>query len=143
MDEDPAVNLSPRVIKEVREYSNGGRVLLLDGFTCTADDTPKNQAEYPQNTAQKEGLGFPILRCVTLISLYTGLLFDVKNTINSQRRLKFVSWTSTSNARVSVRTGLRSRRRSLMTNKFQVTGFDQSMKVGGWWSWISAPSSVL
>jgi len=71
------VNLSPRVLKEVRAHSNGGRVLLLDGFAITAEDTPENQKEYPQNPVQKEGLGFPILRCVTLISLSTGLLFDV------------------------------------------------------------------
>jgi hypothetical protein len=77
VDEDPGVNLSPRVVKEVRAHSNGGRVLLLDGFTITADDTLENQEEYPQNPVQKEGLGFPILRCVTLISLYTGMLFDV------------------------------------------------------------------
>lgn len=77
VDDDPDVNLSPRVVKEVREHSPQGRVLLLDGFTITADDTPENQKEYPQNPVQKEGLGFPILRCVTLISLYTGLLFDV------------------------------------------------------------------
>jgi len=77
VDEDPDVNLSPRVVKEVRAHSNGGRVLLLDGFTITAEDTPENQAEYPQNPVQREGIGFPILRCVTLISLYTGMLFDV------------------------------------------------------------------
>ena len=71
------MNLSPRVVKEVRAHSNGGRVLLLDGFTITAEDTPENQAEYPQNPVQREGIGFPILRCVTLISLYTGMLFDV------------------------------------------------------------------
>jgi hypothetical protein len=53
-----------------------GRVLLVDGFTVTAADTPRNQAEYPQNPAQKEGIGFPILRGVTLISLMTGMLFD-------------------------------------------------------------------
>lgn len=77
VDEDPDVNLSPRVVQEARAHSNGGRVLLLDGFTITAEDTPENQEEYPQNPVQKEGLGFPILRCVTLISLYTGMLFEV------------------------------------------------------------------
>jgi hypothetical protein len=77
LDVDPDVNLSPRVVEEVRSRSNGRRVLLLDGFTITASDTPENQAEYPQNPSQEEGLGFPILRCVTLTSLFTGLLFDL------------------------------------------------------------------
>jgi hypothetical protein len=71
------VNLSPRVVHEVRLQSNGGRVLLLDGFVITAADTPENQDAYPQNPVQEEGLGFPILRCVTLTSLSTGMLFDL------------------------------------------------------------------
>ena len=53
-----------------------GRIVLVDGTTVTAADTPENQFEYPQNPAQKEGLGFPILRCVGLVSLATGLLID-------------------------------------------------------------------
>ena len=77
IDADSAVNLSPRVVDEVRSQSSGGRVLLLDGFTITAADTPENQTEYPQNPAQEDGLGFPILRCVTLTSLFTGMLFDL------------------------------------------------------------------
>ncbi|MFT5327555.1 MAG: hypothetical protein ACI8P0_005447 [Planctomycetaceae bacterium] len=76
-DDDLKVNLSPRVVEEVRSRATGGRFLLLDGFTITADDTPENQAEYPQNPSQEDGLGFPILRCVTLTSLFTGLLFDL------------------------------------------------------------------
>lgn len=76
-DDDHDVNLSPRVVEEVRSQADGGRVLLLDGFTITAADTPENQAEYPQNPSQDDGLGFPVLRCVTLTSLFTGLLFDL------------------------------------------------------------------
>jgi len=75
--DDPEVNLSPRVVGEVRAQPSTGRVLLLDGFTITAADTPENQEEYPQNPSQEEGLGFPILRCVTLTSLFTGMLFDL------------------------------------------------------------------
>lgn len=77
VDDEAGVNLSPRVIEEVRSQSGGGRFLLLDGFTITAADTPENQAEYPQNPSQEEGLGFPILRCVTLTSLFTGLLYNL------------------------------------------------------------------
>jgi len=77
IDDDEEVNLSPRVVAEVRSESKGGRVLLLDGFVITAADTPENQAEYPQKPSQEAGLGFPLLRCVTLTSLYTGMLFDL------------------------------------------------------------------
>ncbi|MEO8498340.1 MAG: IS4 family transposase, partial [Planctomycetota bacterium] len=75
--DDDALHQSPRVVAEVRAQSQGSRVLLLDGFVISAADTPENQAEYPQKPSQEEGLGFPLLRCVTLTSLFTGLLFDL------------------------------------------------------------------
>ncbi len=70
-------SLAPSVIAEVKSQPVGGRILLLDGSTITAADTPENQAEYPQNPAQAEGLGFPILRCLTLVSMLTGMLVDL------------------------------------------------------------------
>jgi hypothetical protein len=69
--------LTPEVIADVKSRSVGGRILLFDGFTVNAADTHENQAEYPQNPAQTEGVGFPILRCVTLVSMVTGLLIDL------------------------------------------------------------------
>ena len=36
-----------------------GRILLVDSFTVTAADTPRNQAEYPQNPAQQRRHWFP------------------------------------------------------------------------------------
>jgi len=39
-------------------------------------DTPKNQQAYPQNPAQKPGLGFPIARFVAVISLATACVID-------------------------------------------------------------------
>jgi len=59
------------------EYT-GGRLIMVDGFTVTAADTPANQAEYPQNPAQQAGLGFPILRGVVLVCMRTGLLVDAE-----------------------------------------------------------------
>lgn len=53
-----------------------GRLVMVDGFTVTAADTPENQAEYPQNSVQKKGLGFPILRGVALVCMRSGLLLD-------------------------------------------------------------------
>jgi hypothetical protein len=76
-EEEAETTLSPEVVAQVKSKPITGRILLLDGFTVTAADTPENQEEYPQNPAQAEGLGFPILRCVTLISMVTGLLFDL------------------------------------------------------------------
>ena len=34
---------------------------MVDGFTATAADTEANHEAYPQNRAQKEGLGFPTI----------------------------------------------------------------------------------
>jgi len=50
--------------------------VLIDGFTFKMPDTPKNQTVYPQHTAQKPGLGFPIARVVALLHLGTGCLLD-------------------------------------------------------------------
>ena len=65
------------VVAGVQSIAPTGRILLVDGFTVTAADTADNQEEFPQNPAQKEGLGFPIVRGVGLISLVTGLLVDL------------------------------------------------------------------
>ncbi|MFV2070335.1 MAG: IS4 family transposase [Pirellulales bacterium] len=56
---------------------HGRHVKLVDGTTVSMPDTDANQAEYPQQTAQKEGLGFPIVRMVLLFSLATGMLCDM------------------------------------------------------------------
>ena len=54
----------------------GRRVLLVDGFTCTAADTPANQAVYPQPSSQKPGLGFPMIRAVVLLAFATACVND-------------------------------------------------------------------
>ena len=50
---------------------HGRRVMLVDGTTVSAPDTVKNQEMYPQPNTQKEGLGFPVIRLVMLLSLAT------------------------------------------------------------------------
>ena len=50
---------------------------LVDGFTFTMPDTPKNQARYPQQKAQKPGVGLPIARTVAIISLATACVMDL------------------------------------------------------------------
>jgi len=52
----------------------GKKVLAVDGSTVTAPDTPDNQKAYPQQSVQKPGCGFPIIRLVALLSLATGML---------------------------------------------------------------------
>jgi hypothetical protein len=52
----------------------GRRVFTVDGTTVTAADTLENQASFPQQSVQKPGCGFPIIRIVALLSLATGLL---------------------------------------------------------------------
>ncbi len=55
----------------------GRDVKVVDGFTLTMPDTPKNQKTYPQPNTQKKGCGFPIMRCVMLFCLRTGAALDV------------------------------------------------------------------
>jgi Transposase DDE domain len=50
------------------------RVLVADGCTVTAPDTPENQKAYPQQAMQRPGCGFPLIRIVVLLSLATGML---------------------------------------------------------------------
>jgi hypothetical protein len=56
---------------------NGRPIKIGDGTTVSMPDTPANQKAYPQQRGQKEGLGFPILRLVGLISLSCGAVLDV------------------------------------------------------------------
>ncbi len=52
----------------------GHQVLVVDGSSVSAPDTPANQKAFPQPAGQKPGCGFPIIRVVALLSLATGLL---------------------------------------------------------------------
>ena len=50
---------------------------LIDGFTFTMPDTLANQARYPQQKAQKPGVGLPIARAVAITSLATACVMDM------------------------------------------------------------------
>lgn len=56
---------------------NGRHVKLVDGSTVFMPDTKRNQEEYPQHVAQKDGLGFPIARMVVMLSLATAMISDM------------------------------------------------------------------
>lgn len=50
----------------------GRRAYVVDGSTVTMPDTAANQAEYPQESQQSKGLGFPIARIIVVFSLAVG-----------------------------------------------------------------------
>ncbi len=55
----------------------GRPVYMFDGTTVSMPDTPENQAAYPQVYNQKPGLGFPIARVCSIISLSCGAMLDL------------------------------------------------------------------
>ena len=57
---------------------HGLNLFLADAATLSMPDTPKNQAVFPQQSTQKPGLGFPIVRLLALISLATGAFIDYR-----------------------------------------------------------------
>jgi len=79
-------SLLPRLVRHVADrigdqapeswLFHGRRVVIADGSTLSMPDTPENQAEYPQHSAQKPGCGFPLARIVVLIALATGCVLD-------------------------------------------------------------------
>jgi hypothetical protein len=50
---------------------------LIDGFTFTMPDTPKNQAKYPHPKTQKPGVGLPIARAVAIVSMSTACVMNL------------------------------------------------------------------
>lgn len=50
---------------------------LVDGFTFTMPDTPANQQQFPQHPSQPAGVGFPIARVCTVVSLATACVCDL------------------------------------------------------------------
>ena len=55
----------------------GHRVITGDGTTVTMPDTPANQKDYPQISAQKEGCGLPLMRMVVLFAISTGVVLHM------------------------------------------------------------------
>lgn len=54
----------------------GRRIRLVDGTTVTMPDTEANQSQFPQQSVQKPGLGFPICRIVGITCLSSGALLN-------------------------------------------------------------------
>jgi hypothetical protein len=57
-------------------FWHGHRVKIVDGTGLSMPDTPANQAVYPQESQQKPGCGFPLLRLVSVACLASGAVVD-------------------------------------------------------------------
>ena len=55
---------------------HGRAVKIIDGSTVSMPDTPENQSEYPQQTTQSPGVGFPIARLLVVFSLAVGAVLE-------------------------------------------------------------------
>lgn len=53
-----------------------GNIYLIDGTTFTLPDSIENQNKYPQQSSQKEGVGFPLCRSLGIFCLESGAIID-------------------------------------------------------------------
>lgn len=74
------VQYTGSTIKEIIQKKNTieGSVYLIDGTTFTLPDSVKNQRKYPQQAAQKVGLGFPICRSLGIFCLESGAIINAQ-----------------------------------------------------------------
>lgn len=54
----------------------GRDVKMADGTTVSMPDTPANQADWPQPSHERPGLGFPLARLLVVFSLAVGTVLD-------------------------------------------------------------------
>src|SRR5262245_34830447 len=75
---DLARQAGRQVLQEAeRPWLWKGRVVtVVDGTSVTQPSPEENQAEYPQPSSQKAGLGFPLMRLVVVFSLAVGTVLD-------------------------------------------------------------------
>jgi len=77
-----------------RGFLKGRRVVVVDGTGISMPDTKENQKEWPQQSQQKEGCGFPTARICACFSLATGgvLSFKVGNKKSAELPLFRKQW---------------------------------------------------
>jgi len=81
--EDVLVRMGQTIGQQIHDSApdslrwNDRPVIITDGTGLSMPDTPANQAEYPQFSSRKPGLGFPMMRAVALISLATGSVLNL------------------------------------------------------------------
>lgn len=79
LPKDMIVELTQEVARVIdRRFSSDWlwKNRAVHGTTMTMPDTPENQAEFPQQGAQKPGLGFPICRVVAITCLASGAILN-------------------------------------------------------------------
>ena len=75
--------LTRRVAGEMEDQTpetwlwKGLHAKLIDGLTFTMPDTPANQESFPQNPAQRPGVGLPLARACVVMSLATACVCDL------------------------------------------------------------------
>ena len=57
---------------------HGHRIIVVDGTGVSMPDTRENQKEWPQQSHQTEGCGFPSARMTACFSLHTGALISYR-----------------------------------------------------------------
>jgi hypothetical protein len=55
----------------------GRRVVLADGTSATAPDTPELQDRWPQPSVQRRGCGFPVIKLLGALDLATGMILHL------------------------------------------------------------------
>ncbi len=71
----------------------GRHAKLVAGFTFTMPDTAANQATFPQQTSQAEGVGFPIARACTVQSLATAAVCNMAIGPYAGKYDHLITWT--------------------------------------------------
>lgn len=70
-------SIGKKLTQQAKQWNwKGFHVVMVDGSTALMPDTQDNQETFPQQSNQKPGLGFPIVRIVALISLSVGTVMD-------------------------------------------------------------------
>ena len=83
LDETVLQQIGTQVAEQLeRQVTNeqlwlGRRVKIVDGTGLSMPDTAANQLQWPQNSGQKPGCGFPQLKVVGLFCLHSGALLQV------------------------------------------------------------------
>jgi len=60
------------------DFCQGRRVVVVDGTGLSMPDTKSNQKLWPQQSQQKNGCGFPIMKIAACFSLHTGALLSYR-----------------------------------------------------------------
>lgn len=77
------VRMAKEIGRKVHDSADGSwnwrgrQVFLADGTGFTMADTEENRLAFPKTDQVRDGLGFPIMRAVALISLATGAMIDI------------------------------------------------------------------